>query len=73
MSRTFRFSQSGYCPTQNKKETILIDTVEIHMAGSPTPGYKKMGLRCDYASWKNCDISNDCPIYMDAPHDPYLA
>lgn len=73
MNRKFRFNRLGYCPIQEDEQIIEINSVEIRMAGSHTPGYKKTSFYCDYANNHKCKISNDCPIYLDAPHDPHLA
>lgn len=73
MQRKLNFLYTGQCPTQQDEETIEINTIEFSMAGRNAPGYKKTGFYCDYANSRSCDISNDCPIFFEAPHDPYLA
>lgn len=73
MSRRLYFNRTGYCPTQDDYETIEVESVELLMAGNPTPGYKKMSFDCHIASENNCSIANNCPIYREAPHNPYLA
>lgn len=67
----YRFLNKGYCPVQQDYETIEIDTVEIRMAGRATPGYKKVSFFCDYANSCSCDISNECPVFLEAPSNPF--
>ena len=72
MNRKLSFVYSGYCPTQQDEETIEVYTVEFPIAGRNSPGYKKTGLYCDYANSRQCEIANDCPIYLEAPDNPYF-
>lgn len=72
MTRYFKFNRLGYCPIQNEEETIEIKTAEIRMLGATSPGYKKMGFYCEYGDDNDCKISNNCPIFMESPSDPFL-
>lgn len=73
MRQKYRFTRSGYCPTQDDKESIEIETTEYPMPGNLTPGYKKGNFYCEFADDHDCDIANDCPIYLESPSNPYLA
>lgn len=50
------FSFSGFCPTQNKEYSITVFFTESMSE------YVQTGAFCDFGSYGNCPIMNECPI-----------
>ncbi len=55
---------TGYCPTQNKEETITVTF--NHVSGLK---YIQTGADCPYSSFvhNQCDIESECPIRKLVP------
>lgn len=73
MSNEKRFIYFGYCPTQKAEKSIKVITRKEPRMSNVSSGYKKDRFHCDYAADHLCEIENDCPIYLDAPHNPHFA
>lgn len=57
---------SGHCPIQDDEYEIDVVYREIPVLGKAESEYRKMSFYCDYSDEHNCQISNECPIYLAA-------
>lgn len=54
----------GYCPTQDKWETVEQEYLDITTMSSSHRQYNKGLMTCPYISFRNgtCTLSNECPV-----------